>query len=193
MTDAHLTAYLLDVLEPGQERSLEEALDASSELRARLEVVRSTLAPAVEQDRAWHLPPPGVLPVGWTVHTGRVAVMGDDTLQPGDRFRVQLPDLPDLPDRWVAALVREDTWQVLFPGSSAEVVSASRLPVVDGVPALDLVAQQRPGRQRWAVALPPMSLQPDWAATGDTRWAALQRGIYDGTVPVVSLDVLVGG
>jgi len=201
-----LAAYAAGALEPGLELEVRERLAADPLLRERAAKLEALRAQADMVSRAWEVPPPGV-PVGmrpFAAHVQQAYVkgtMGPTPLQPGDRFAVVLDALADADQLYLAVLLYgPGGWNVVFPGRPAEVTALSALPLVEpagreGVQKrrLELVAQRRPGRQRWAVALVPMAMAPDWSERDPARrWATLKEAIDDREVAVTTVEIEVG-
>lgn len=194
--DPALLAYLAGALDPGATKQLEEELTASLALRQRLAALRARLDRIDRQARGWDLPPPGVSS-GQRPFAAQLElrlVMDGGPLRPGDRFSVLLEPVEDAADRFLVVLLRRDgRWEPVFPTCAEERTPVTALPLLDdGRRRLDLIAQEPPGRQRWAVAQAPADLPIAWDADPDTCWAALREGIADGSIPVVGLEIEVG-
>ena len=187
LSDRLLLAWLAGALDPGRASEVAEDVAADPMLQARVAALGAQLAdpPAAPSFR---LPPPTRPSFG--MRRQLAIAMGDTTLRPGDRFRLAL-DPPDDAERIVVVLRRVTSdWSVVFPTDPDEVLPVGALPTEDGSPILDLVVD-RPGRQRWAVALPAASVAIDWTAPEATRWQALSAGIADGSIPVTSIELEV--
>ena len=192
LDDPTLLAFHADALEPGDAADVRAALAADPSLAQRLAALAAALVPAAEPP-AFSIPPPGLGFAGFGLQgTAGVVMSGDDSLAPGDRFRVTL-DPHGQPDaRRVVVLYRSAQWDVVFPTCPDEDVAVAVLPTDDqGRHVLDLAARPEPGRQRWAVALPERGTRIDWRAPVPERWANLRRGLRRGRVPVASVDVTV--
>lgn len=190
MNDRDLILYLDGLLDPDEAQTVAEALAASDELRARAALLGPTPIPTLSPPSPWRLPPPGA---GWTLKTRTPLVMSaTTTVRIGRRFQIHLPDVPDPEDRQVIVLRRDedDAWAVLSPRSPNQQLPLSRLPPTDdGGWSIDLLASGPPGRQRWAIALPPRDLPLEWRAAEDIRWAGLQNLLHQGGCPVFSIDI----
>ena len=108
-------------------------------------------------------------------------VARDAIAEPLDLTDELVPD--DQPRQVVVMRRSEGDWEVRFPQDPADRLPLSDLPLAGDRRVLDLVAEA-PGRERWAVALPPM----DWAVDDHD---ALKRGIERGEIPVQTIDVEV--
>lgn len=192
LDDATLIAYHCGALEPGPALEVEHALRLDPLLAVRARALEQRLIePPPTADR-FRIPPPGLGTSGFGLQgTAGLVMSSDDTLRPGDRFRVGLPAVVAA-DHRVVVLYRSDNWQVVFPTRREEEVTLEVLPTDDeGRRVLDLSARSERGRQRWAVALPPIGMAIDWHAEETQRWAGLQEAIATGRVPVASVEVHV--
>lgn len=193
VTDTQLYAWLAQALEPQATLTVEEALAGDPQVRARLQLL--TLTPPGPTD-PWRIPPPGVL--GGRARLGvqsAGAAVFDDGLRPGDRFDVRIAPCPDAADRALIVLRQAHSkWEVVFPTTPDELSPLSALPAdSEGERVLSVTAAGEPGTQRWAVALPFLAIEIDWAASGTDRWSSLMEGLGTGEVPVASAEVLVRG
>jgi hypothetical protein len=201
LSDDVIYAYLAQALEPGEVLEVEEELAADPALRARVTALAGPLRdsewvrdPARAPGR-FMIPPPG-LALAFQARAVPVQAMGlsADQLRPGDRFSVRIGPLADPEALRVAVLFRgTGAWRVMFPASAAEQITAADLPRdAEGMARIDLVAQPELGLQRWAIALAPLDLPVAWEQPVEARWAALERALEAGQLPVASLEVLVG-
>lgn len=195
MSDEHLTAYLVGALEPGLAKEIEEELSASPGLRAHAALLAARIQQAESWAEAWDIPPVGV-PAGRGAFTAQLAhgmVMAAGPLAPGDRFSVLLGPVPDAAERLVVVLLHEpEGWRVVFPSHPEESMRADEVPLeTDGTRRLDLAAGPHPGTQRWAVALPWLTLEIDWSLPPEERWSDVRAAVADGSVPVSAVRVEV--
>lgn len=189
MRDATLLAWMSGAMEPGSAAEVAAQVRVSPVLQARAVALRPVMsAPAAVG--GWRIPPPGVLggrrPVAMqalrmTMDAGPVPPLGG--------FSIRIAPVEDAEARWVVVLWMVDgVWRVAFPTDAGERIRLSDLPAeADGSRLLELVAGERVGEQRWAVALPTA----DAAWGGEDPWAGLQADIAAGAVAVTSVAVTV--
>lgn len=189
MTERRLLAFLAGALEPGEEADLSARVRDDPELARLLDTLRERMEEGPPRER-WSVPPPGVWggqrPFAVSMQQSALSA---EPVRPGDAFALKLAD-PGPPERLVVLLLRgPGGWEVLSPASEDERVLLSDLPREPGGYRLDLIADDRPGRQRWAVALPEADLPIDWSLPPVERWAALQEAVAEGRVAVSSFEV----
>lgn len=192
VSDIELVSLLLGALDPSRRRALAERVAADPALQTRLAALSETRA-APGEPSLW-LPPPA----RWRGHL-RAQVRVEATLSEPERVapgglvmaEITLPD--DAAARWLLVLREEaDGWTVISPEEPAELRPLSELPARDGRLPVGLSVTVPEGPQRWTLALPPLSMAPDWTLPETTRWSALQRSLAQGELPALSVSVQVG-
>ena len=200
--DARLLAHLAEALEPGPRGELEGMLHRDAALRARLEHLRRRVEPPPARFR---VPPPG-LPGGRhpvQMWARPAAVMGTAppaperahtiAAAPGARWRLHIAEHAR-PDRWMPVVLElplHGDWAVAYPEDPEDVLTLADLPKApSGSHLLDLAAPSTAGSHRVALALAPASLPVAWdLPPHEGRWRALARGLEDGSIPVVAIQV----
>lgn len=190
MTPLRLALLEQDMLDPDDAWELRQRLAARAPSPAPLRQ-RRTASPCRS---AWRIPPPGM---SRTVRAHRPAVLGGaDKVAIGHRFQLHIPDMPAPASHMLVVLRRCGLadWAVLSPIAVDRFTTLSQCRMTpDGQRQIDLLASGPTGPQRWAIALVPTSLEIDWSLPAATRWAAVQRNIKQGTLPIVSIDIDVIG
>jgi len=193
VSDSELSAYMDGLLEPHRALEVSELVDALPSLQRRLAGLRRPLSTRRARPRRWYLPPPGLAvgrrPVQGQVRTG---VFGE-TLRPGDAFEVALTGVVEPERKRVRVLLWLDgDWQVVFPSRPEEELTADRLEQgADGERIVELVADQAPPVQRWAVVLDPTDAAVDWSAGNDERWQHLLEAVETGEASVSVVEVVL--
>lgn len=190
--DDTLLLYLAEALDPGAQAAVEAWLREHPALRARLDALRAE--PVIDlPERGLPIPPPGF---GLDVSAGQPRVMGPSSMRMGDRFQIHLPPRPDPAVEGVIVLRDLGTgWQVLTPSHPTRALPLSRLPrEEDGRHRVDLVTRPPAGRQRWAIALMPLSPAAETPPQVDHEpWASLHRGLEAGSIPVGVVEIELQG
>ena len=199
--DRELAWYTTNLLEPDRTADVERALLRSPDARERLAVVTAELRmdevfdEPVARDEDLRVPPPGIAGGrgAFIVSTVAADVMSGVGVRPGERYRIRLAPVADAAARQVVVLRRATQgWDIAYPNHPDEVLPLEALEEdARGARHLDLIARGPGGRQRWAVALPPLALLVDWEARGMGRWGALRENLAAGRVPVAAVDIVV--
>lgn len=195
VTDAELAAYAEGRLEPDRALEVREALRAFPPLRRKLRALLSARTEAARSPvrTPWFIPPPSALQGGTARRGQSVADVLRGRLRPGDRFVIPIRDVDHPEARQVVLLLHEEDegWRVAAPTDPEDVVELSALPRgEDGSWLIEVSAAPRPGRQRWAVALPRRDLPVAWDED-DARWDRLREAVARGEVPVLPEEVEV--
>lgn len=189
--DDLLLRYVAGVLDPAAAAGVAAWIEQDPGLAARVRALSDELDALPPPAPGPRLPPPGL---GMDLAAGAPPVMGPARLRVGDALSIHLAPRDDVGERALLVLRRlgRDPWQVVAPGSAAQVVPLSRVPVeADGRHRVDLRLSGPPGLQRWAIALPLLATHIDWAAA--EPWAAVLADVEAGRVPVGSTEVEVQG
>jgi hypothetical protein len=193
ISDADLFAYLAGVLDPGRAREIEEKLSCSATLAARLNTASMALRDPELPGPSWRIPPPGLAGgrAPMRLQPEVASVMADGP-RPGDRVKLWIRPTKEPESRIVVVLMQkpETGWTVVFPSGPGEEIDLASLPSrEDGARRLDVVLQDFPGTQRWAVALPAKGTTIDWEQPDETRWSDVKRALECGEIPVSSVEI----
>lgn len=179
ISDYELLLHLADALDPHRAVLVSRALELDPALRDRLERLERSGAPP-DPPSAWIFPPPGILPEHGTlsVWSQPEATLNRMARATGRLFEVSFGPIAEANARrlFVLLLVHEDeAWKVILP-VEGDIVLVSDLSVDRrGVRSLPLRSRTAAATERWALALVPRELAPDWGRAIEERWIEVQN------------------
>lgn len=195
LTDAQLLEWLAGTADPSLRHLVESMLAADASLGPRAAALRRELERQATGGRRLLLPPPGGARWRGAVQTSaRAAAVMSGGVAAFEEIDVRVAGLPALAQRRPVLLERQPSgrWTVRHPTTAA--AWEQEAPVEwEGEARLFTVQLAREPASELALALPLPTLPVDWSAGPAGRWAALWRGIEEGTVPVVGVRAHGGG